>query len=141
MYAAVNMELGVRGTEALKRSYRTYDRRSEWAMRDVVRRGAALVRTITMELAPVHSGKMREDVKIKITDKGFAYEVGWYVEDYLSEGMAFYPWYQEFGTFKMAAQPSLRPAFRYSEPIILADMRDTQRRILEHMNRTTGRIR
>lgn len=122
-YNGITFELGVRDTSGLAANFYAADREITRAMQRVVRDGAQLVQDVTQALSPVDTGFMQAHVRQTITRSGLAFEVGWDASDFFAIGEAFYPFFQEFGTVKMRAQPSLGPAYRYAAPIIAADSR------------------
>lgn len=71
---------------------------------------------VAAALCPFDTGFMQEHLRLRYSEGGFAFEVGWDEADFLAAGLPFYPIYQEFGTVKMAAQPSLFPAWQRERP-------------------------
>jgi HK97 gp10 family phage protein len=134
-YNGITFELGVRETSGLAANFYAADREVTRAMKRVMRDGAELVRDVTQALAPIDTGFMQENVEMKISRGGLAFEVGWDAAKFFAIGEAFYPFFQEFGTVKMRAQPSLGPAYRYAEPIIRADTRAVITAAIERLNR------
>ena len=70
-------------------------------------KGAFLVEAYAKTLAPVDTGALRAGIHTEPTDDDLAVIVGDAVE---------YGIYQEFGTYKMAAQPFMIPAVERAQP-------------------------
>jgi HK97 gp10 family phage protein len=109
-YGGLQFELSTRDLTALVANFHKSDVWLQEQLRDLVRRSAEQLRDLVQQLAPYDTGFMHDHVRIYFTPSGFGFEVGWSADDFLSAGLAFYPWFQEFGTRVMMAQPSLGPA-------------------------------
>lgn len=66
---------------------------------------------------PRRTGFMQEHVQLKFFNDDTAFEVGWSADDFFSAGLAFYPWFVEFGTIHMAAQFPLTTAYNEVMPL------------------------
>ena len=99
---------------------------TEERARKLVSDYAEYVRDLTFQLSPVDTGFMREHVKGESSESGqvFSFETGWHAEDFRTEGLPFYPPFQEFGTVNMSPQPSLTPAWLELRPSFIQDARD-----------------
>lgn len=87
-------------------------------------------RELTSFLAPFDTGRMSRLVRTVYTADGLGFETGWSAADFAAEGEPFYPPFQEFGTSRMAAQPSLYPAFRETERAYRPKMKSLYARAL-----------
>jgi HK97 gp10 family phage protein len=81
-------------------------------------RGADLTHELTEEATPVDKGNMKRLLRKDISPNRRAFEVGWRQEDFLAEGLRWYPPYVIFGTSKMPARPVLQEAYSHVEPIV-----------------------
>jgi HK97 gp10 family phage protein len=94
--------------------------------RAVVAETAERVRARAYELAPVDTGFMREQIKVRTSPGGYVYEVGYDEADFEAAGLPGYFVFQEFGTSKMPAQPHL---FRAAEEGRQFFAREMERRL------------
>jgi HK97 gp10 family phage protein len=132
-YGSSAYELGIRDLSGLIANFHALDEDLQTEIRAAVKESAGDTRTLTEMLAPKDTGFMSEHVLERITESGFGFDVGWDAGDFFEAGFAFYPFYQEFGTSIMAAQPSLGPAWeevkpQHRERIRAAAQRAVQRR-------------
>jgi HK97 gp10 family phage protein len=109
-YDGIQFELSTRDITALVANFHKADLWLQEELKQLARATAEQLADLTARLAPVDTGFMRDHVRTYFTPSGFGFEVGWSADDFLSAGLAFYPWFQEFGTRNMMAQPSLGPA-------------------------------
>jgi HK97 gp10 family phage protein len=116
-YSALHFELGVRNLQALAANFHTFDTELQKDVRALVRETAQDTRDLTSVLAPKDTEFMADHVDWWLTNSELGFEVGWHVDDFVEAGLAFYPFFQEFGTRFMAAQPSLGPAWDANAPI------------------------
>lgn len=116
-YNALHFELGVRNLQALAANFHTLDVELQKDVRALVRETAQDTRDLTEVLAPKDTLFMSEHVDWWLTESELGFEVGWHVDDFVEAGLAFYPFFQEFGTRFMSAQPSLGPAWEANAPI------------------------
>jgi HK97 gp10 family phage protein len=93
------------------------------AVRKTTRDAGEFCKELTAAFAPKRTGRMARLVKTVYSAEGFDFETGWFAEDFLDEGEAFYPPYQEFGTRFIAAQPSLYPAYKETQEYYLEQLR------------------
>jgi HK97 gp10 family phage protein len=75
---------------------------------------------------------MVEHRHIILTNGGLGFEAGWDAGEF---PRAFYPYFQEFGTSRMRAQPSLGPAYQYIAPQFAVDMSDVLRAAIARLSR------
>jgi HK97 gp10 family phage protein len=108
--------------DAIVANFYATDKKVQAAVRRVVKRNGKDVQRLTKSLAPVDTGKMKRNVRLEFSESGLRFEVGWWNEDFI-EDEHFYPFYQEFGSARNAAQPSLGPAYDMNRPIYQAELR------------------
>lgn len=118
----IRLELSVRNESALVANFFALDAEIQVAMQLAAASAADLVRQVVQSTCAVDTGFMRDHVRIWKSPTGLVWEVGWDAGDFFDAGLAFYPFFVEYGTRFMAAQPSLGPAYEYVVPIYLADV-------------------
>lgn len=126
-YNGITFELGIRNTQAVAANFHRADAQIGRDMRRVVDRNLDVFDTVWSALIPVDTTRMLRRRRIVRTHGGLGFEAGWDATDFVGEGLAFYPFFQEFGTYKMRAQPSLGPAYRYIAAHFSADVSSTLR--------------
>lgn len=109
-------ELGIQNLNGLVANFYAADAVAQDDMRTVVAETANDVGALTAMLSPVDRGFMSDHVREIISASGLGFEVGWDAADFFEAGLAFYPFFQEFGTRYMPAQPSLGPAWDTIRP-------------------------
>lgn len=134
-YNGITFELGIRDTSGLAANFHRADVGIESAMRALVQKHTAILDTVWESLTPVDTAFMVTHRHIRITRSGLGFEAGWDASDFFNAGHPFYPWFVELGTYKMRAQPSLRPAYRYVAPLFQSDMRDVLRATIQRLDR------
>jgi HK97 gp10 family phage protein len=127
----MQLELSVRNIDGLAANFYAADREIAAAMRDAARSAAELVQQVTQQTCAVDTGFMRDHVRIWFTPSGLGFEVGWDADDFFAAGHPFYPFFVEYGTRFMAAQPALEPAYDYVVPIYRDDVSDLIRAAVE----------
>lgn len=115
----------------IERMFRS-EARIRSGIKRVIKKGGELELQVARALAPVdefgpHPGYMRDHIRLTFSRAGFSYTLGWHESDFTRIGEPFYPLYQEFGTTRHPAQPSLFPARQYTRPIIERELRDAIR--------------
>lgn len=134
-YNGIVYELGIRDTSALVANFHRATEGLTAAMVRVVDRNVDLFDAVWASLTPVDTGRMLRLRRIIRTKSGLGFEGGWDAGEFFAEGQAFYPFFQEFGTSRHRAQPSLGPAYRYMVPHFQADMRDVLRATIHRLGR------
>lgn len=134
------LELSVRNTSAVISNFYRFDAEARDQVRALVARQGESLRSLTAQLAPVDTGYMRDHVRARFTAAGLGFEVGWDASDFLGTGRAFYPFFQEYGTRYMAAQPSLGPAWRAVEPRFLNALRYLLAQLAQDHSAQGGRL-
>jgi HK97 gp10 family phage protein len=115
-YNALHFELGFRNLDAIVANFYKADAVAQEEFRNLAARYADEVAQLASFYSPYDTGFMSEHVHVRFTPSGLGFEVGWEAADFFEAGLAFYPFFQEFGTYKMQAQPSLGPAYREITP-------------------------
>lgn len=113
---SIQPRIFVRNTGAVIANIFAKDRAVKAAIRKTVKVHAELLRDLTRFLAPRDTGFMGDNVRITYGDQKLAFEVGWEPADFAKAGLPYYPPFQEFGTSRHAAQPSLGPAYNDVAP-------------------------
>lgn len=92
------------------------------ACREIVAKyGAETVRLVQATCAK-DTWFMHDHARFVLSKDRLSYEAGWFNEDFAAAGKRFYPIFVEFGTRRMAAQPSLFPANEHLRPMMLAEL-------------------
>lgn len=123
----IHFELGVRNISALVANLHAADEEIQLALRAAAHSAAELLVEVVQQTCAVDTGFMRDHVRAWFTPSGLGFEVGWDAGEFFEAGLAFYPWFVEFGTRYMAAQPSLLPGYDYVVPIYQEDIADLVR--------------
>jgi HK97 gp10 family phage protein len=131
-YNGVTFELGIRNRQGLAANFHAADTAVTAAMRDLVTRTVSVFDSVWESLTPVDKGFMVEHRHIILTNGGLGFEAGWDAGEF---PRAFYPYFQEFGTSRMRAQPSLGPAYQYIAPQFAVDMSDVLRAAIARLSR------
>jgi HK97 gp10 family phage protein len=137
-YNSVVYELGIRDISGLVANFYKADRDITLAVTQLVDATTELFDEVWASLIPVDTSFMLEHRRIRKTSSGLGFDAGWDAADFLGAGLAFYPFFQEFGTVKMAAQPSLGPAYEYIAPMFQSDLRSILQGAIERLNRSGG---
>lgn len=109
-------ELSYTNLDALVANFYAADEEIQQEFRDLVEATAYDLQDLTRFLAPKLTHYMSEHVHVRFTASKLGFEVGWDAADFFEAGFAFYPFFQEYGTRYLAAQPSLGPAYRQIIP-------------------------
>lgn len=126
--SGVKYELSVRNSAGTIANMYSADRYIKNQVRKAVKESADATHALTFFLSPYDTGFMRDHIKTYISPAGLVYEVGWDAGDFFAEGLAFYVYWQEYGSLKMAAQPSLTPAYAHERPIFERKVREAVQR-------------
>lgn len=95
-----------------------HKKRMENAIIIALRQCALLVEAEAKRICPVDTGRLRASITYEIDENGLIARVGTNVE---------YAIYVEMGTWKMVAQPYLRPALEKLRPKIMAILKAAYR--------------
>lgn len=134
-YNGIRFELGIRDTRATAANFHAADAAIAAAMRGVVRAHTDIFDDVWESLTPVDTSFMVTHRHTVLTKGGLGFEAGWDASEFFAAGLPFYPVFQELGTWKMRAQPSLGPAYRYIAPLFAADMSRVLRGTINRLGR------
>lgn len=84
----------------------------------------------TAELSPFDTGFMASHVQYTPAPDLLSFTVGWHRADFDAAGFEPYYFYQEFGTQRSRAQPSLGPVAHQGLPALEREVRKTMRRTM-----------
>ena len=129
------MTLSTRNLNGVVANLFRSDREAQRAIRVTVDKYGHETHAIAVALCPFDTGFMQEHLRLRFTERGLGYEVGWDEPDFTAAGLPFYPLYQEFGTTKMAAQPCLFPAHELTRPRFTAALRNNVRAAVRRRGR------
>lgn len=132
----MRLELSVRNASAMVANFHAADAQLQEDIRDLVEEYGEATRELTSFLSPYRTGHMSESVRTVYSPSGLAFETGWDADDFIGEGLAFYPYFQEFGTRFMAAQPSLGPAYEEMRPQFERALRERVQQSIAELNRS-----
>lgn len=113
---AMPVRLTMRNAGALAANFRSKDQQLQREVRRIVRENGQFCKELTQFFAPRDTGFMADHVETTYTHDGLIFETGWDSADFFEAGLQWYVPYVEWGTSKMAAQPSLTPA--YEETVV-----------------------
>jgi HK97 gp10 family phage protein len=65
---------------------------------------------------PWHPGFLKENIEVRFSKSGYAFEVGCWAEPFDAIGENLYAIFQEYGTSRHPAQPFLNPAYEWGAP-------------------------
>lgn len=134
-YNALNFELGTRNLAALVANFHKADEQLQHDLRVLASDYAEHTKELTRSYAPKDTHFMEEHVRVFMSESGLVWEVGWDASDFIEAGEAFYPWFQEFGTRSMNAQPSLGPASEQVFPVYRDAISDLVRESIDRLRR------
>lgn len=117
------MSLSTRNTSGVIANMFAADKRAVSAIKRTVRDTGFAEYSIALGLVPRDTGFMADNLTLEFLPSELGYELGWSEEDFTAAGLAFYPVFQEFGTSRMPAQPSLFPARDTVRPQFHANLR------------------
>lgn len=129
----MKLELSVRNVAATVVNLYAYDKRIKRDVKKLVREYGELTKELTQFFCAVDTGFMRDHVVTLYTPSGLGWETGWDVMDFVEAGLPFYPFWVEFGTELMVAQPALTPAYRETEAEFRAALRERVRRAVSSL--------
>lgn len=134
----MHFELSVRGIAQINNELTARYTQFVGKLQNIVKMYGESTQQLTAFLSPVDTTYMQTHVKVFYTPDKLSFEVGWDVMDFVAIGEPFYPFFQEFGTIRNRAQPSLRPAFESQAPLFQADIRKLVEEHWEHALRATA---
>lgn len=101
------------------------------AMKGTTRKSGKRAYRIAQQLCPVDEGFMKDNMELVFTDEDLFWELGWEERVFTEAGLPFYPPYQEYGTDRNQAQPSITPAHFEESPRFQKEIGDDVRAALE----------
>lgn len=110
LIGGVRLDLAVRADATLV-NLRKIDAIAQSECIAAVRRAGEKFLEIVHQTVAYDTGFMHDHVRVEYTPKGYSFEGGWIQNDFDAAGLPFYPPFVEFGTSRMAAQPSILPAY------------------------------
>lgn len=116
------LTLSTRNARAVVANFHAADARAQRAIKRVVKRYGVALHERARELCPVDTGFMRSQLRLRFSEGGYVYEVGWDEADFADAGQPPYFLFQEFGTRFQPAQPSLFPARDEITPLFRRDL-------------------
>jgi HK97 gp10 family phage protein len=133
-----NISVTILGMEGLEARLARGGKKARAAILAVVGESASRMHQRTHDLCPKDTFYMSEHIRTDFSKGGFVFETGWDAKDFLGHKnpvtkqiiRAFYPFYVEFGTRTMSAQPSLSIAYREEAPKYKAALERALRRAL-----------
>lgn len=136
---SIRLDLSFRGITGVVANFRSADKRLQREVRKAVKEAGAFCKDLAYFLSPVDTEHMRDHLQTVYSPDGLVFETGWDEKDFRVPGRpifpadnhSFYPIYQEFGTKKMAAQPSLGPAYQDTKAMFSRDISAAVRRSLK----------
>lgn len=103
------------------------------SIRKELERTTNRARTDTVRLAksvcPVRTGRMRKSITGEMYPSKLGFTVFYEPNDFIQEGLPYYPIFVELGTSRMPARPTLRWAYNIMGPIYRADVAEVLRQI------------
>jgi hypothetical protein len=111
-----DLTFGVRDDRAVIRNVYAADRIAVEAMRATTRRSGNRAYKAAQRYCPVDTRFMKEHMRLEFSDDDLIWELGWNEFEFEAAGLPFYPPYQEYGTDRHPAQPSVTPAHFEEEP-------------------------
>ncbi len=98
--------------------------RQKVAAREATAKSAERAFVRVQELVPRDTNYMADHTRIRLTDEGLGYLIGWYTKDFVGQTnpvtgqqiSTFYPRYVVYGTSQMAGRDPLTPALQAERP-------------------------
>lgn len=131
----VKVALGRQLTEDAIASLNEFGRSVTRDIKKLVKQHGAATKGLISLFAPVDTRFMQTHAETRYTKDGLGYESGYYADTFEAEGQRFYPPYQEFGTSKHGAQPSVAPAYEEEAPVFQASVAQVLRNAAERQRK------
>jgi HK97 gp10 family phage protein len=112
----MRFELSVRNSAATVANLYAADKVLKRELKAGVRDFAEYARGLVALYTPVDTGFMQAHVRKFVSKGGLVWEVGWDASDFFGAGLAFYPFFVEFGTVHMAPRYPMTTAYREIAP-------------------------
>lgn len=126
----MSARIKVRGQKALIANLRAKTEEARERFRVTTRKKAQEVRDRAVQLAPKDTGYMARNIRKSLSNDELTFEVFCDPDDYLPNGLPFYPLYVHEGTSLQRAQPFLRDAYEQIAPDYAAAIRDDIRKAM-----------
>lgn len=121
----------VTGLSGLARNLYAIDAEVRRDIPKAVRKYGTNVRDGAKARSRVDTGKQRDKIQDTYSEQGLVAHVGWDYADFVADGDAFYPIFNEFGTSRMPAQPMIGPAHAEHAPQLTRDVGNVIRGAIE----------
>lgn len=108
----MRLTLSTRNLSGIAARFRARDVAVQRNVRRVVRRTGEAAYSLAYADAPKRTTFMASQLRLRISDDGLRYDLGFREEDFTNAGFAFYPVFVIFGTRFQAANDFLFPANR-----------------------------
>ena len=119
----MRLTLDTKNTRAIVANFYAADQRAQRAIRRVVKASGVRLHEDARSRTPVDTGFMRSQLRLRYSDGGLVYNVGWDEADFTAAGLVFYPVYVIFGSRGRPANDPLFPARDAEAPRFDADLR------------------
>lgn len=120
---SIRMTLSTTNLSAVSANFLAADTRLQRAAKRVVKRAGVKTHELAREQAPVDTGFMRSQLKLRFTEQALGYEVGFDEKDFEAAGLSFYPLFVLFGTVNQPANDFLFSAHEATKPQFKAELR------------------
>lgn len=97
----MRLTLSTRNARAVAANFVAANERAQRAVQKLVRKHGVALHAKVYADTPVLTGFMRSQLRLRFSEGGYSYEVGWDEADFASAGLEFYPPYVLFGTRHM----------------------------------------
>ncbi len=128
----MRMTLSTRNAGGVIANLFAKDAQIQQAVRTVVKSSGFRLQARAKQLAPVRTGFLKKNIRLRFTEDKLVYQVGWQSDDFSGSGQPDYFFFTEFGTRFMAARPCLFPAKAEEVPVFRRELnravRDAMRR-------------
>jgi HK97 gp10 family phage protein len=135
---AGRLELSVHNAQAIVTNLYGADRVLKREAKRIVNRMADDLFAEVQRTVAYDTGFMHDHLLKIVSEAGLTFEVGWDASDFIANGKAFYPFFVEYGTSRMAAQPSLEPAYRKYTPRFRSELNNALRGAIARINMSTS---
>lgn len=126
----MRLNFRIRDEQALYANFRAFDRTYVASVKRTVKRNGARMLELIRAYVAFDTGRMLRLARVDYSASGLTFEGGWSAQDFYAEGEPFYPPFVELGTSRMAAQPSLLPAYQEIQGRLREDLlRDMRRSV------------
>ncbi len=136
----VRLHLKEASQRATIANLRQYGRNVIKAMQAITLASGQRMQSTAVRMAPVDEGYMRTKIHLVLSAQRLAFQVGYDEADFIGQGLAFYPLFQELGfrhwlSGAFIQNPHLRPAFEIEYPRYYRDVAQALRTSAARMRR------